>query len=83
MTPEQETTLASGCAIVRSELRNPDTIALLDALEQTLLEAMRTVDKIGALYVGDNIFSRKVPDVPALRLVGGFQCDVDESGGAA
>jgi hypothetical protein len=28
-------------------------------------------------------FSRKVPDTPALRLVGGFACDPDESCGAA
>lgn len=39
-------------------------------------------DTVAELPEGDN-FSRKVPDTPALRLVGAFGCNPDESGGAA
>lgn len=64
---------------------------LLDELERWMLfdNAMLRISNVAGyadppadLPDGDN-FSRKVPDTPALRLVGAFHCDPDESGGAA
>lgn len=68
---------------------DPAVHELLGVLEHRLLrdEAMllmqERVDGAVEHLVAADPWSRKVPDTPALRLVGGFACDPDESCGQA
>ena len=70
-------------------LSHPSVHELVDELERRMLrdQAMlllhdRADAAVDHIFGGDP-WSRKVPDVPALRLVGAFGCDPDESCGQA
>ena len=60
---------------------------LLDELERWMLfdnTMLRLQHRLTEIETEEpDVFSRKVPDTPGLRLVGAFHCDPDESGGAA
>jgi hypothetical protein len=61
-----------------TDRRGHDLLAVLE--EEALWLHQSLCNVVG---IGDERFSVKVADTPALRLVGGYACDPDESCGQA